>query len=179
MHKTQLRILTLVGTMLLIFSSSSPVMGVMENHRNQAGFSGATYSYHGDKQMGTRLPVGSCIHCHPSPQSSGFSRMMESMAIDCTRCHGQMTEFGNINSLTWTSLPSCSGCHELLSTTSVKIIQNDQELFAVADANGQTGALHDQHQSLSQQGRSDLEMECTACHTKNYEAAFWHFRMKG
>ncbi|PWB55845.1 MAG: hypothetical protein C3F13_04035 [Anaerolineales bacterium] len=117
MIKALLRILVLGCTILLVFTTSQPVLGVMENHTNQAGLSGAIYTFHGDMQVGNQLSENTCLYCHPNPQSAVTRDVMRMMDICCTSCHGRMTEFGDFTRVFFASPPSCSYCHNQMAVT--------------------------------------------------------------
>lgn len=164
MKKLRFGILLLISTFLLISAKFYPAFGMGDQHTGQGSLNGAMYTFHSGKQVGELLPEGTCLVCHPGPQSAGTRHTLASIGVDCDDCHIGITAMENPEHIRGLVMLSCMSCH--------------------AQGGDQTSLSNIERSTLETQAVEQLAkghaqnvtyLTCETCHTTHLQESFWHF----
>jgi len=154
---------------------------------NVSAFSHAMHRSHADRMA--KLPnfKNACYACHPGVQTECQRDVHVTKNITCVNCHGDMKAVGNTARRPWIDEPSCKQCHQ--SRKPKFEFEQPGKLFKDSKGHGgvHCAACHgpqhatgpavtppDNAQAILQQGSAGVIKDCTVCHTKKPEDAFFH-----
>ncbi|MFN0056278.1 MAG: hypothetical protein ACKV0T_29380 [Planctomycetales bacterium] len=152
-------------------------------------FSHAMHGSHAAR-MGTLHNLkNTCYACHPGVQTECQRDVHLTKGINCVDCHGDMQAVGNTKRRPWTDEPTCAQCHQKRKPKYE--FEEPGKLFKDSKGHGgiHCAACHgpqhaitptvtaaDNAQAILQQGEAGVIRDCTVCHSKKPDDAFFHKR---
>ncbi|HPO17022.1 MAG TPA: hypothetical protein PLI09_26530 [Candidatus Hydrogenedentes bacterium] len=146
--------------------------------------SSAMHSAHAPRMGMIDIDV-SCYACHPGIRTRCQRDIHFSNGIQCTDCHGDMTDVGNPARRPWVDEPRCGSCHTRAG------FEFEQPGTLFRDSKGHHGvhcsACHgsphaitptvtpnDNVQAIAVQGHAGVINTCSVCHNETPEDPFDH-----
>ncbi len=102
----------------------------------------AIHSFHADKMSEVLSQTNgvTCYACHPGIRTQCLRDVHYSKGMQCTDCHGQMSDVGSASRRPWVDEPKCSSCHS------------------------KAGSAYEQPATLYRNSRGHGGIHCEACH---------------
>jgi hypothetical protein len=154
-----------------------------------SSMSRAMHHSHQDRMDPAKAVVGNntCYACHPGNVTHCQRDIHISKGVQCTDCHGGLSDVAKIGRTPWVTEPSCGSCHSKRRPN----FQFEEPGKLFKDSRGHGGvhcsACHgsphaitptvteaDNVQSVMHQGFAGAIKKCTVCHTKTPHDPFPH-----
>lgn len=152
-------------------------------------FSHAMHGAHAARMAALPQVKNACYACHPGVQTECQRDVHVSKGITCVDCHGDMTAVADAKRRPWVDEPTCAQCHQKRKPK----FEFEERGKLFKDSKGHGGvhcaACHgpqhatgpavtapDNAQAILQQGSAGVIRDCTVCHSKKPEEAFFHKR---
>jgi len=151
-----------------------------------SSFSSAMHGFHAPHVSKTGL-ANECYACHPGVRTECQRDIHLAEGIQCTECHGSMSDVGNPARAPWVDEPRCGPCHSRPG------FEFEQPGTLFKDSVGHGGVLcsschgspHaitpavtavDNAQAMQKQGHTGVIDDCLVCHTQQPGESFFHRR---
>lgn len=150
-------------------------------------FSHAMHGSHASRMAALPNVKNACYACHPGVQTECQRDVHLTKGITCVNCHGEMTAVADTKRRPWVDEPTCAQCHQKRKSN----FEFEQRGKLFKDSKGHGGvhcaACHgpqhattptvttaDNAQAILQQGKAGVISDCTVCHSKKPDEAFFH-----
>lgn len=147
----------------------------------------AMHGSHASRMSLANLDVD-CYACHPGIRTQCLRDVHFSSGMECTSCHGSMTDVADPSRLPWQTEPRCADCHPRVPRWGFEM---EQPNTLYRDSKGHHGVhcsachgsphaitptvqLADNMQAIALQGKPGKIDKCTVCHTQTPDESFDH-----